>query len=225
MGLGRQEVIKEALTFTAGGAIVANTFVKLDSNGAVVQAGAGDEVKGVAMHAADSGSYVEVALINAGNVVRVASGAAVTRGSKVASDANGKAIDAAAGDIEVGQADEGSGALNVYAIVHLTRGGTVISSVTAVKTGAYTTLKTDRLVLVDSSGGVITITLAPAADMTGKHQAVKMVGTGTNAVTLDGNASETIDGSTTDANLDAQYDVTDMMSDGSNWHIMSTIRN
>lgn len=122
MGLGRKEVIKQTLTYIAGGTIVANTFVKLDSSGEVVQSTDGAEVKGVARGAGSSGDSIEVAIQNAGNVVKVASGAAVTQGSQVASDSNGKAIDAATADIEVGQADEGSGALNEFAIVHLTRG-------------------------------------------------------------------------------------------------------
>jgi len=124
MGLGRKEVIKVTLTYVAGGTIVANTFVKLDSAGKVVETNDGEEIKGVALNAGASGEDIEVALQNAGNVVKVASGAAVTQGNKVASDANGKAIDAATADIEIGQADEGSGALDEFAIVHLTRGKT-----------------------------------------------------------------------------------------------------
>ena len=61
---------------------------------------------------------------NAGNIVQVASGAAVTQVGKVSSDLNGKAIDSATADIEVGVADEGSAALDEFAIVHLTRGAT-----------------------------------------------------------------------------------------------------
>jgi len=124
MGLGRKEVIKVTLTYVAGGTIVANTFVKLDSAGKVVAAGNGDDIKGVALNAAVSGEDVEVALQNAGNVVKVASGTAVTQGNLVGSDAAGKAVNAATGDVEVGQADEGSGALDEFAIVHLTRGAT-----------------------------------------------------------------------------------------------------
>ena len=124
MVAGRKEVIKQTVTYTAGGAIVADRYVKLDSSGDVVQATDGDEVKGVALNAAATGESVEVAIINAGNIVKVASGAAVTAGGKVASDANGRCINSASGDIEVGQADEGSSALDEYAIIHLTRGGT-----------------------------------------------------------------------------------------------------
>ena len=124
MGAGRKISIAKTVTFLAGGVIVADTFVKLDSNGAVVQSTDGAEVIGVAQHAAASGAYVEVAIQNAGNIVKVASGAAVTQGAKVASKSDGKCIDAAAADIEVGQALEGSGAEDEYAIILLMRAGT-----------------------------------------------------------------------------------------------------
>ena len=124
MGAGRSEVITLAKTYTAGAAIVANTFVMLDSSGEVITATDGAEVKGVALCAAASGASVSVALQNSGNIVRVVSGAAVTLGGQVASNATGQAIDAATADFEVGQADEGSAAILEYAIVHLTRGAT-----------------------------------------------------------------------------------------------------
>lgn len=124
MGLGRKEVIKQTVTYLAGGTIVKDTFVKLDSSGEVVECVDGDEIKGVARNAGVAGDNIEVAIQNAGNIVKVASAAAVTQGGKVAVGANGKAKDSASADIEVGQADEGSGALDEFAIVHLMRMGT-----------------------------------------------------------------------------------------------------
>jgi hypothetical protein len=41
------------------------------------------------------------------------------------------------------------------------------------------------------------------------------------AVTLDGNASETIDGAATLATLDAQYDVATLLCTGSEWVVLS----
>lgn len=129
MGLGRQEVIKETKTYIAGSVITDRRFVAIDGNGAVNQAADGVEIKGVAMvnpdTAAITGQSVAVALQNAGNIVRVESAALITIGSQVASGADGKAKIAASADIEVGQADEGTSAAAEYAIVHLTRGGTV----------------------------------------------------------------------------------------------------
>jgi len=120
---GRNEVIKTTKTYEADGALVQYTFVKLDSNGEVTNTGDGEEIKGVTLDtAAAQGDRVEVALQNAGNIVRVVSGAATTTGNKVASDAAGKAINAATADIEVGQNDDGAAALDEFTIVHLTRG-------------------------------------------------------------------------------------------------------
>lgn len=124
MGLGRKEIIKQTVTFKAAGTIVANTFVNLDSNGEVEEADDGEEIVGVALEAGVAGDFIEVATQNSGNFVKVASGAAVTQGGKVASDLNGKVINAATADIEVGQAIEGSSALDEFAIIFLTRGGT-----------------------------------------------------------------------------------------------------
>lgn len=89
------------------------------------------------------------------------------------------------------------------------------------KTTTYTALVTDCVILLDSSGGVFTVTL-PAATGSGQILIFKMVGTGTNAVTLDGNASETIDGGTTNATMDAQYDtITIVDGETGKWSIIS----
>lgn len=122
---GRNEVIKETKTYLAGSVIADRRFVSIDSNGRVNHTADGLEIKGVSMNAASATlDPVPVALINAGNIVQVESSAAVTLGGQVASAADGKAKNSASGDIEVGQADEGSSAAAEYAIVHLTRGGT-----------------------------------------------------------------------------------------------------
>ena len=126
MGAGRKEVIKQTVTYVAGGTIVANRFCMLNSSGEVIQATDGAEVKGVSMEAGASGASISVAVMNAGNIVRVAGTAAgITTGVQVASDLNGRAILAATGDFEVGQADESiTTTLDDYAIINLTRGAT-----------------------------------------------------------------------------------------------------
>jgi hypothetical protein len=125
MGRGRKVSEEKSLTYVSGAAIVANTFVKLDSNGEVVTCGDGEEAKGVALNAATAqGENVEVSLQNSGNVVRVLSSTTIANGAVVASDAAGKAITSASGKREIGQADEGGSATDKYSIIHLTRGGT-----------------------------------------------------------------------------------------------------
>lgn len=88
------------------------------------------------------------------------------------------------------------------------------------KNSAYTTTVFDSIILLDSSGGAFTVTLAPAADVAGQVLVFKKTDSGTNAITLDGNASETIDGAETNAEMNAQYDMLIIISDGSNWHII-----
>jgi len=83
------------------------------------------------------------------------------------------------------------------------------------KTGAYTTLGTDEVILGDTSGGDFTITLI-AASNTGQTYSIKNISTGT--LTVDGNASEEIDGELT---IDLIEDETiTIISDGSNWFII-----
>lgn len=87
------------------------------------------------------------------------------------------------------------------------------------KTAAYTSLASDDLILNDSSGGAYTLALPPANGIRGKVISVKLATAG-NSLTLDPNASETIDGNATDV-LSVVGDHRGLVSDGSNWHIVS----
>ena len=62
--------------------------------------------------------------------------------------------------------------------------------------GNYTALSTDDIVLVDASGGDVTITLPLVANNNGKVLRVKKDEGSANNVVIDGNGAETIDGST-----------------------------
>ncbi len=95
---------------------------------------------------------------------------------------------------------------------------------TVSKTANYTIAETDRdkLVRVDATGGAVTIALLAAATAgDGFQVAIKKTDSSGNAVTLDGNGSETIDGATTLA-LSAQYQVAILISDGTNWHVINS---
>lgn len=91
---------------------------------------------------------------------------------------------------------------------------------TTSKTTTYTGTGDETVILADSSGGAFTITLPAAASFTGKHYYIKKTSSDTNAVTIDGNSSETIDGSLTKL-IYEQYEGIKIVSDGSNWHILS----
>ena len=82
------------------------------------------------------------------------------------------------------------------------------------KATTYTALVTDDLILCSST---FTLTLYTAVGNSGRQITIKNVGTGT--ITVDGNASETIDGSLT-AVISVQYVSITLLSDGSNWSII-----
>ncbi len=90
---------------------------------------------------------------------------------------------------------------------------------TVSKTANYTVTESDRdkLILVDATSGAVTISLLAAATAgSGFRVAIKKVDSSGNAVTVDGNGSETIDGATT-STLSTQYDTDNLICNGSNW--------
>ena len=87
------------------------------------------------------------------------------------------------------------------------------------KTAIYTAAVTDDVILCDASGGGFTVTLYTAVGYSGKEIEIKKTDSSTGVVTVDGNASETIDGQTT-MTLNFQYSSMRIISDGSNWYII-----
>jgi hypothetical protein len=82
--------------------------------------------------------------------------------------------------------------------------------------GAVTT--SDTVVLVNATGGAVTLTLPAAASHSGLYYRIKKIDSSANTVVIDGNASETIDGGLT-ATMTMQYEAIDIVCDGSNWFI------
>lgn len=74
----------------------------------------------------------------------------------------------------------------------------------AAKTANYTATANDGSIECDATGGAITITLPAASGTGGRIFAIKKTDSSGNAVTIDANASETIDGATT-ISLASQY--------------------
>ena len=69
----------------------------------------------------------------------------------------------------------------------------------------------------DTAGGAVTVTLPPAANFN-RHLHVKKLGT-TGNVTIDGNGSETVDGSA-GYTLTVQYQSVTVFSNGTGWFIL-----
>tara|TARA_Y100000310_G_C20687045_1_gene819707 strand:+ start:1608 stop:2663 length:1056 start_codon:yes stop_codon:yes gene_type:complete len=94
---------------------------------------------------------------------------------------------------------------------------------TSAKTGAYTVLSTENgvLFLGNATSGAFTFTLLAAATAgDGFRVSFKKTDASANALTIDGNASETIDGATT-VTIDNRYDEITVVCDGSNWHTVA----
>lgn len=83
------------------------------------------------------------------------------------------------------------------------------------------TVAADRfgVVDVDASGGARTMTLPTAVGITGEELSVRKSDSSSNAVTVDPNGAETINGVSTFA-LAAQYELVTLMSNGANWVIL-----
>ncbi len=89
--------------------------------------------------------------------------------------------------------------------------GTIASTTTL--DGTYDT------VLCNAGGGAITINLPPASSYTKKVYTIKKIDSSGHAITIDGNGSETIDGSTTQV-ISFQWSLIRIQSDGTAWYII-----
>jgi hypothetical protein len=107
---------------------------------------------------------------------------------------------------------------NVIAEGYLKGAGVKLGTVS--KTANYTATTSDFIILVDATSGAVTILLPAAASSTNTVLCVKKTDASGNAVTVDGNASETIDGATTVA-LAARYDTCYIICNGTSWHIIA----
>ncbi len=74
----------------------------------------------------------------------------------------------------------------------------------------------DHLLVADAAAGAVTVTLPPAASCPGREYVVKRVNSGANAVMVDADGSETIDGAA-DLTLAAQWDAVRVVSTGAAW--------
>lgn len=90
-------------------------------------------------------------------------------------------------------------------------------------TGAQTLTKFDlnKVVFVPNSAA-LTVTLPPVADtQAGDRLTVVKTTAAAEIVTLDGNASETIDNATTLTTMDARYDCVTLVSTGTEWVVLN----
>jgi hypothetical protein len=79
----------------------------------------------------------------------------------------------------------------------------------------------DDVIAVDASGGAVTISFPVASDFENKIWTIKKIDSSSNAVILDPDSSETIDGATT-YSISTQYDSVSIISNGTNFEIVNS---
>lgn len=89
----------------------------------------------------------------------------------------------------------------------------------ATKTANYTLVSNDYTILGNDAGGSFILTLPPAATNANRIYNIKKINSSTNTITVDANASETIDGSTAYV-LRIQYQSITIQCDGTSWYIL-----
>jgi hypothetical protein len=95
--------------------------------------------------------------------------------------------------------------------------GNLRTAVTTLTTGTHSLDGTHSIIKADTSGGNITINLPAVSGYTGAEY--KIIKTNaSNTVTIDANASELIDGTTTNVTLTALRDRILIVCDGAEWH-------
>jgi hypothetical protein len=98
--------------------------------------------------------------------------------------------------------------------------GPTLLPVTSVATNTTLALANAGLVVANAASGAVTLTLPASTLATGFQYTVKKVDTTSNVVYIDGNAAETIDGSSSLSLIDAQYDVITIACSGTTWYII-----
>ena len=137
------------------------------------------------------------------------------------------ALDTAFSRISAGLVGLGTGAAASYAadlkLRNLIGTGNLATGIAA-KTSDYTATANDGSIEVVATSGAITITLPAASDAAGRIYVVKKTDSSGNAVTIDANASETIDGATT-VSLASQYSTAIIQCNaaGTAWLRLATI--
>ncbi|MES1215497.1 MAG: hypothetical protein ABUT20_08270 [Bacteroidota bacterium] len=94
------------------------------------------------------------------------------------------------------------------------------STSTVTITATHTASSSEYTILSNNTSGAITINLQAAAGCSGRIYNIKKLSGASKNVTIDPNASETIDGASTTV-LSNQYDSVTIQSDGTNWFILS----
>lgn len=104
----------------------------------------------------------------------------------------------------------------------IARSKLAVAKISASKTSNYTT-SGEEVIYVDSSGGVVTITLASSDAAAGRSILVvdEAGSAGTNAITIDTEGSETIEGSSS-TSISTNFGTATLESNGTNWVVSAS---
>lgn len=101
----------------------------------------------------------------------------------------------------------------------LTSGGSADLTITTTSSATYSATTYNTMYIVDSSSNAVEIDLPTASGQAGKTIDVLAKTGATNAVTIDPNSPETINGNSASYVLNVNYSNITLVSDGSNWVI------
>lgn len=118
--------------------------------------------------------------------------------------------------VEGDDGDVGVGIASPLSLFHLE--GSLGLNVTTIT--ATTTLNDTHNIVLCNNSSDIDVDLPASSSNTDKVYYIKKIGNNANTVTIDPNGAETIDGATT-LILYVRYDAVRIVSDGSNWHVIS----
>lgn len=103
---------------------------------------------------------------------------------------------------------------------HFKREGKILETAAAL---TLTVADMGSTIYGDTQAGAFSITLPAAAICKGRGRLTFVrAGTGTNALTIDGDGSENVDGATTSATMDAARDTLTIESNGSAWFVVAS---
>lgn len=120
-----------------------------------------------------------------------------------------------------GEATNGTVNYGVYIDQGISRFDEAINLGFTNKTATFTANAAGNVYLCDATSGAITVNLPAASGggMQGRTYIIKKTDASGNAVTIDGNVSELIDGAATYP-LNTQFKYVKIICDGSNWHVI-----
>jgi len=95
----------------------------------------------------------------------------------------------------------------------------VSQAIQSITTGTTTLTTANKTILCDTSGGVITLNLPAVSGRTGQYLVIKKTTNDLTVITIDGNASETIDGATT-KKISTYNEMVRLLCNGTSWFVV-----